>query len=857
MSLSDGREAAPLRLARRHPALAAALLAAAMMLLCYLLLGIWPFGGATVLTGDLNMQYVPYFSHFQRFFAGDAGFAYGFDKSLGGGLLGLFAYYVSSPLNLLYLSFPVRLFPVVSGFLLLLKVVLASSFMALFLAKKFPGLGLLGLVPALGYGFSAFVFVYAQNIMWHDVLLLMPLLCLGVDRLLTGGGNLPYAGVLALCIFVNFYIAYMACLYLVLYFAASLAMQPAAQRKVRRSVLSFAGGSLLGGGLSAALLLPALFNLSGSKGDLLAFDFSFETKFPLWQLPEKLAFNSFLWEDVIDGLPLLYCGLLLPLLALCFFLSRKVALRAKLLAGGVLTVLILSFWVGGFDTFWHGLKEPVWFPYRYSWLFCFTLALLATAALARGAVGKKEALLSGGALAVVFLLLSLLSAAGTVKLLASAAGVAGFAVLLWAYQKRAPGTGRKVLAGVVLGAVCLELVLNAVLITRKFENYPLADYQDFVDRVGGVLQPAGQAGGRVEKNFYRTLNDPMLLDYDGVSHFGSTQDNAATDTLWNLGYRGNGSYLYGSTAFADSVLGLRTLLSDGGRPVPAHWRAAGQTEGGTLYENPYALPLFFTLPVGGERQGEGEAPLWEDSFAYQNELYNRLGAEGPLFEQVADVRLVTGEQESTGLTGTLPPGAEYLLRAEGEGYYYALPVAANPLYDLGVLLDGKPCGQGFTADQNGVYNLGYLEAGQQVRLGWDNEAPIEMNAIYFACLPAQKLEALADTARESGGEFTREDGRVWGTVQAQEGQVLFASIPYDEDWRAVVNGKESEPFRLAGGFLGLPLEEGENEIELRYSPGGAAAGWVVTAVSAVLFAGLLVRGLTRRRRQNESIETGR
>ena len=60
-----------------------------------------------------------------------------------------------------------------------------------------------------------------------------------------------------------------------------------------------------------------------------------------------------------------------------------------------------------------------------------------------------------------------------------------------------------------------------------------------------------------------------------------------------LGYVNSSIYGWGSTAVADSLLGIRYLYSDGSRPVPGHYRLLQTDTALAVYENPYALPLAF------------------------------------------------------------------------------------------------------------------------------------------------------------------------------------------------------------------------------------------------------------------------
>ena len=56
-----------------------------------------------------------------------------------------------------------------------------------------------------------------------------------------------------------------------------------------------------------------------------------------------------------------------------------------------------------------------------------------------------------------------------------------------------------------------------------------------------------------------------------------------------------------------------------------------------------------------------------------------------------------------------------------------------------------------------------------------------------------------------------------------------------------MNGVEVEAMDTLGGFLAIPLQEGENQISVLYWPRGIRAGLVLSAVSLVAFAGFRLK----------------
>ncbi|MDL2294411.1 YfhO family protein [Ruminococcaceae bacterium OttesenSCG-928-D13] len=860
---------------KRRYTLYTAGIAAAMMLAVYIMMGIWPFGDGSIVTGDLGGLYLNYFGHLKRALSGSAGFAYGFDKGMGGSLLGLYAYYYSSPFNFIYCHFPLRWFPVAASVVLFAKTVLACVFFRVYIAAKFPQLGWRSVPLALCYGFLAYGFAYAQNIMWHDVVLLLPLICLGIDRIVAGKSPTLYIAVLAVAIFANFYIAYMACIFVVLYFFYSMLTRPAGAgatplapaRKNRWAewklpLMHFAGGSLLGGGLTAALLVPALVNINRNKGDLLSFSFSFETNFSLSRLPERFVWGSFAPTDVEGHLPFVYCGLLVLVLVGAYFFSRSVSLKEKLLGGGILLLFLLSFWVKGLDLVWHGLKEPVWFPARYSYLFCFFLVLLAAKALAAKAAGRRAVLLGGGLLFVILLAMTAFPIAiSRSRIALSAAAVLFYSFCLVLAATATSLRRRRVVYGVLIAAVAVELAMNGYFISSGFDSYTLSSHQGRVDANVDTLEAIEAVDGaddyRIATTHYHSLNDAMLLGYSGLSHFGSTQDGYAQSVLYNLGlrsYEGGGPYLNGGTAFADSVAGLRYLSSDGSLPVATHWAETGLETPYTVYRNPYVFPMVFM--VDGAKLADTEAGYQQDMFAYQNGLYTELGGAGTLFGDGGEVKLLDADKNSYPPVGEVPSGGVYRLTAQRDGQHYVWFESGIQL--LAPTVDGVERNLYFSPYNKGAIDLGWLTAGQTVEITFGNAAAFEVTGLRFVWMDTDGLAALSETVNANGGSFTVRDGRVGGSITAENDHSwLFTSIPWDPDWRATVNGKPVETRMVAGGLIALPLEAGENIVEMTFVPGGSAAGWTITAVCAAAFAALLIWGGLRRRKTRRAAQPAR
>ena len=76
-----------------------------LILLLYICVGIYPFGNKSILTVDMQDQYVEFFNAFKNIIQNGNNMFYSFSKTLGGNMFGLICYYLLSPFNLILLFF--------------------------------------------------------------------------------------------------------------------------------------------------------------------------------------------------------------------------------------------------------------------------------------------------------------------------------------------------------------------------------------------------------------------------------------------------------------------------------------------------------------------------------------------------------------------------------------------------------------------------------------------------------------------------------------------------------------------------------------------------------------------------------
>lgn len=124
-----------------------------------------------------------------------------------------------------------------------------------------------------------------------------------------------------------------------------------------------------------------------------------------------------------------------------------------------------------------------------------------------------------------------------------------------------------------------------------------------------------------------------------------------------------------------------------------------------------------------------------------------------------------------------------------------------------------------------------------VHIDGDNmENRVESACFYYTDLnELEKVIQKIQDRREDG--LLIQDGSITGTVKnPQNLDRLYLSVPYDKGWSVKVNGKKIKPELVGNCMMSLPLENGENTIEMRYHVPGLKAGICLSVVGAAAWA---------------------
>ena len=166
------------------------------LLLLFWHYGYAPFGDNSLASHDAGIQYLNFYSYFKDVLSGKNSLTYTFSKTLGGNCIGIFSYYLTSPFMLLSVFFKKSQLHSFFDLLVILKLSLASFTFCWFLIGRFRKYladrsdlvkNSCIIILSVSYGLCQYNIAQSSNLMWLDGVYMLPLILLGVYRLLYSG----------------------------------------------------------------------------------------------------------------------------------------------------------------------------------------------------------------------------------------------------------------------------------------------------------------------------------------------------------------------------------------------------------------------------------------------------------------------------------------------------------------------------------------------------------------------------------------------------------------------------------------------------------------------------------------------
>lgn len=766
---------------------------------------------------------------------------YFWSMALGNGMLSTYAYYTASPLNLLLVFFRKDLILGMQVIVFIRTFLISLSFCAL-LNDCGPGREVEKAILSASYAFIGYTAFYAWNDSWMDGVALLPLMVLGLKKLLDRRQKLFYTLILALAVFSNFYIGYMLCaasLVFYLIYCLDFRGGPAsALCRLKGTFLRYAGSSVLGVCLSMALLLPAYLGIPKErKTELTTLESMISPQFKLSEFFSMFFSGTALVEDSADNFPVIFVGILPFVLVLIYFLNRKIRIGEKIRTAVMLLMLVISFEIPFINTAWHGFSVNHWFNFRYSFVFSFIMLLTAYRSLTKLPEKRRTIFAAGGVFLLTALLAFVVFRTDRIRFAAVPlaidlmCGIAGTALLWFCYYGRAEH--RSYLRMLLCLLIIVNVSCNAVIVTGSgTEAKSVREVHAEQEKIetakqyckDGTITRIGRCSplGRCEASMFA---------FAGAENYASTENPTTLRMLKRLGLRQRlvwSEYTGHAPRSTDDFLGIRYILNDyelKNKP----YKELNNVNGTRIFENPDALPLIF------ETRELYEDNEKDNDFEFQNGFYRSFDRDrlidADIFEKAEYDREVSEDGENC--------LAEITVEASPSDLFYMQLPEMERMDELGCrfslhnYLGDKELEYTSARD---IYCLGKPDEDGKIiaEIGLDRAS--DRHGIKIYRLREDVLSAYVSRIQADQSVDVKEitSSHLKFESDKKEDAHYTSSIPYDKGWRVTVDGRKVKTQENAGCFLSFPVEAGKHTVELRYRPKGLGAGIAVSVLALLI-----------------------
>jgi len=780
---------------------------------------------------------------------------------LGGDVVSTFHYYgLGDPLNLLAVFVPARCTEALYHILVLLRLYLAgAAFWAYCRHHKYQNAMILP--GAIIYVFSFYtVILSVLHPFFLNPLIYFPLVLLGIDLVMEEGKPAVFTVSCLAAAYANFYFFYMISALMVIYAVVRYLSLFGAGRGWKHLLCllaKFAGYYLAAVLAALPVLLPSVkVVLSGQRtGSGVEVPLFYE---PVYYLKLPIAFVN-ASADHYAALGYTSVGMLA--VVLLFWKTEKkgkLQLKTAFLLG---TAFLMVPFCG------HVLNGFGYAVNRWVWAYGFVTALAVVDRMPQMVKGAGKSVWAALAGMFLFALPTFWYriAGDREKVILSAALLigtgAGMAVLAAAGK---PWKSAKASAGMLLGVIFMNLFLNAFSFYSPYGGDDIANhgkagqaYGERMDNFYGLFGEAGLDSGGVRIDTVHMgfggagVNAAMLHGCSGTSFYFSMNNSSTSSFIRDMELPVATDISFtdlDARAFVDVLLGCRYCVVRQGEEqyLPYGYdKMAASADGYAVYENGSALPLVYTydsyinmedyegLTAVQKQQALLQACVLEEDV---DGLHNKdMG--GLEFLDVRRPAAVDACSEGVEMDGdqilVSQGGASVHISADAAGHAERYLAFRNLRYDgpaPGIsditVTDGQLQRQfQVRGSSNGQYsgihdlmcNLGYRERhGTGYTVSFGAAGRYTYDSMEIVDQPVDLLEELAGERRQGRVRYSVEEDRIEMEAELDAAGIVYAAVPFDKKWKAYVDGSRVVCRRANGFGIGICVEEGRHQMELKY-----------------------------------------
>ena len=812
----------------------------------YMLSKIAPFGNNSMLDVDFYHQYGPLLNELYDRVKEGSSLLYSFNT--GGGLpfYRNFLNYLSSPFNIVLFLFKKENIVMAFSCIIGLKVIFASGMMSIYLKKTFKKDDVLLTVFSVLYAFSGYFCSYYWNIMWLDGMVFLPLIMLGINKLVDDEKPIFYTIFLSIMLIANYFIAYMICIFTVMYFFGYLFYRYGfSLKKTYKKIILFILFSILAATLVSFALIPLYKVLSSISATSDSFpELTLQFKFHELLFNHLTGVNRTVFASDELPLPNVYAGLLTFTGVILFFINKKINIRAKLLAFLILLIFVLSFNLNSLDFIWHAFHVPNDLPWRYSFIYVFIFITIGYYGILRIKDLKKSSVFASSFISLIIILLAYKFSFKNIDFDRTIINIIFVLLYLLIFLfTQFKKINKKIIYALIIIFVSAECIYG---IDYNWNiDHDIATFMSDKNTYEKLISETTSKDNdlyRMEKTDYLTLNDAAWYNYKGISTFTSMAYESVSKFQRKLGLSGNNInsyyYKYYNTPIYNTMFDIKYLMGSYiENPYYSYLKTDGKVD---LIKYNYSSSLLY----GVDKKIKGYYPEEYNPFKNQSDFVSLTTNTTDIYTDVLVKDVIGGEITPSDFKNNSNGEFNYILDDGQDSITFMLDNKVNQniyLYINGSNVNGFEVDDKYysiTSDEYYTVDVGTKEIGDvKVKINFKDNNDDGIIKFYAYAIDDDKFKEFYNEINKNILKVTSySDTLIEGDVTLKSDKVMLSTIAYDTGWKVYVDGKSVDTYKIADSYLAFDIKKGSHKIKLVYYPDGMKLGIITTFISlAIIF----------------------
>ena len=763
-----------------------ALLVTIIFLIALKINKIFPFGEFSLPKNDAIFQYQPMLYSFIEKIKEGILLNYSFNNNLGQPFIFNFLYYLASPLNLLVI--PLKNANSMFLAIIIIKIII-TSITTTFYVKRKTNNNYLTTIIAISYVFSSWFLAYYYTIMWLDAFMMLPLFQYGLEELMEKNKYNIYIFSLAYIMISNFYIAFMICLYTLIYYLYNIILK---KDKYINKIKNF----------QLIMFITIITCLLSAFHIYKTYDSFLIIGILISNAQNNVTYISLLnlFKSILSGAKIINLspyGNIFPNIALStiftisllyFFINPKITRKEKITNLISIIFIIFLFYSKTLNYIANCFHVPAGYDFRYSFIisFYFIIIFIKNYKVFDNKIDKKVYFIN--ILLFILILIEYLTKNLELKYFIFNLSFLITLTTLFIFYKN-----NKIYKFIFTSVIVLEVTISAILnitctikedTTSHEFNKEYITYREQLD------------------HYNQDFNINLYDNINTIPSFSSMQYNWVFEDLSSLGYLTDSKAII-YISFNTKVFKMLFNVKD---------------KDNKYLEKIYSVNkdiLTYTLSDS-------------NIITNQNNLVYGLTGITNIIEK-KDLKNISKEEKF-----------KHIISKKGTYYFYF----DND--DLEQIIVNNTI---YTYDKNSKKDTKYkveelratifleleLDKKDIIKLKFKDNKKHETYPLYY--LNESKYEELYNILEKNQITYTHyQDNLLEGKITVDKNEVIFTTIPYDKHWRVTIDNKEVETKLVLNSLMGIVVPEGTHHIKLEYKPNYI----IPIIISTTTFIGLIV-----------------